>query len=555
MSEEVGVVTEKARPKVVNGTQLAGELGIEPWMVTRALELGIIPPRDKSKGWSREAADALALRVEEIREGIAAREGFGARRTAELLAELTGLAVEAADVPPLAEKTKLRVVGEFKGWDLYSVRDARALAESEEAKALMSELIAARQEAKARSEAEWNAWVEVSLPPDEAAGRLGWKVAELKQVAQDGRISAGKGGRFAVEDLDVLAADEELCERVAGDRLIRADEAAGLLEIRYPTDWQHVVAAGWIAPAAHTEARVGQRRWIEVPLFRTRDVESLRDLPGVPWEEVRAVRAGEPSPLREYTGRVTTRAEAIHAFAAALSDRHQVEVWAYHDDRTGAWELDWDRDDQGGPTREQVAAELRADPQAARYRSDITVGGTRWGQRARQAREIMTPDTAVLLCTRSSGTPTNDTETTEIIEIAVMDASTGKVLLDRRVKPSVPLGDRYAGGLSDEDLADASPWERVLVRVRDVTRGRLIVPGRPGEDQKLITADTERAGKRPMHLAADDSWVLQKGDNPFTPVAGLPARKGCTYLREELVRRSRGRGRAHLPEARQEGTR
>src|SRR5690606_20084884 len=280
MSEEVGVMTEKARPKVVNGTQLAGELGIEPWMVTRALELGIIPPRDKSKGWSREAADALALRVEEIREGIAAREGFGARRTAELLAELTGLAVEAADVPPLAEKTKLRVVGEFKGWDLYSVRDARALAESEEAKALMSELIAARQEAKARSEAEWNAWVEERLLDDEAAGWLGCKVDERKQVDMVGRISAGRGGRFAVEDLDVLAAAEELCERVAGDRLIRADEAAGLLEIRYPTDWQHVVAAGWIAPATYTEARVGQRRWIEVPLFRTRDVESLRDLPG-----------------------------------------------------------------------------------------------------------------------------------------------------------------------------------------------------------------------------------------------------------------------------------
>ncbi|MET9365805.1 hypothetical protein ABZX93_33520 [Streptomyces sp. NPDC006632] len=556
MVEEVAVAAEKARPKVVNGTQLADELGIDPWMVTRALELGIIPPRDTSKGWSREAADALAPRVEEIREGIADREGFGARRTAELLAELTGLEVESADVPQLAEKTRLRVVDQYKGWDLYSVRDARALAVSDDAKALMTELITARQEAKARSEAEWTAWVEVSLPPDEAAGRLGWKVAELKQVAQDGRISAGRGGRFAVEDLDVLAADEELCETVTGDRLIRADEAAGLLEIRHPTDWQHVVAAGWITPASHIEARVGKSRWIDVPLFRTRDVEGLRDLPGVPWEEVRAVRAGEPSPLREYS-RVTTRAEAIHAFAAAVADRHQVEVWAFHDDRTGAWALDWTRDDQDGPTREQVAAELRADQQAARYRADITVGGTRWGQRARHAREILTADTSVLLCTRSSGQPTSDTETTEIIEIAVVDASTGKVLLDRRVKPSVPLGERYAGGLTDEDLADASPWERVLVRVRDVTRGRLIVPGRPGEDQKLIAADTARAGKRPMHLAADESWALREGDDAVTPVRGLAAMKGCEYVREELLRRSRARGRAHLPEAapRQEVTR
>jgi len=544
--------TSGDRSRVVNGTQLAGELDISPGMVTRALELGLIPPRDKPRGWSREVADEIAQRVEAIREGIEDREGLGSRRIAELLAELTGLAVEAADVPPLAERSRIRVIDEYKGWPMYSVKDARALGESEEARTVLSELIAARKVETARREAEWQAWVEVSLPPGEAAGRLGWMVYELEKTAQAGRISAGKGGRYATADLDELAADEELCEQVTGDRQIRGDEAAGLLEIRYPTDWKYVVDAGWVQPKTVTQAQVGRRRWIDVPLYATRDVEALRDLPGVPWEEVRAVRAGEPSPLREYVSRVLSRAEAIHAFAAGLADRHQVEVWAYHDDRTGSWELDWTHGDQEGPTREQVAAELRADPQAARHRADIQVGGTRWGSRARWAREVLATGNPVVLCTRSSGTPTTDTETTEVIEVAVVDVTTGKELLNRRVRPTVPLGERRVSGLTDEDLADAPEWERVLPRVREVTRGRLIVPCHPGDDRKRIVEDTERAGKRPMHLAAADSWALAETDRPLDQVTGWSALRGCEYVREELLRRSRGWGRAHLPETQTE---
>lgn len=530
---------------VVNATELADELGLTPWQVTRAQELGLIPPRDKSRGWSRDAVEQVAPRVAEIREGIADREGLGTRRLAELLAEVTGLAVAAEEVPVLAQRGHLREVDEYKGWPLYSTKDARAL--SETARAELAELVAAREERQARQEAEWQAWLPVSLTPSEAADQLGWRQRELEQVAEEGRIAAGRGGRYARADIEVLAGDEELCERVRGDRLIGAEQAAGLLEVRYPTDWRYIEASGWITPASIATSLVGRRREIEVPLYRTRDVEALRDVPGVDWEAVRAVRAGELSPLREYVQLPPSRADVVHAFAAALADRHQVEVWAYHDDTTGRWELDWLHAEDGGPTTEEVKAELRADPHASRYRREIQAGGTRWGSRVRWARPLLEPGAAVVLCTRSSGPPTADTEIAEIVDIAVLDAATGTVLLDTRVRPTVPIGERRVHQLTDQDLTRAPGWDRAVRRLRDVTRGRLIIAGNPARDRDLITADTERAGRRLMHLSDPCVWVLDRAASPLASVTGLPAREGCEYIRQALTRKARGYGRTITP--------
>ncbi|MFF9786350.1 hypothetical protein [Streptomyces nigrescens] len=545
------------RPAVVNRGQLAAELGIEPWMVTRGQELGIVPERTTSKGWSRQVADALAGRVAELREAIAEREGLGARRIAEeVLAPATGLAVAADDVPKLAERGLLRVVGEYSGRPLYSVRDAKALTPA--GKQALADIVGQRLEREARREAEWKAWCAVSLPPQQAAERIGWTQGELEKVARQGRIETGRGGRYPLAGLDALAADEELCERVAGDRLVRADEAAGLLEIR-ASDWKLVVTAGWIAPATVGEARVGRRRWIEVPYYRVRDVEALRELPGIDWEEVRASRPGAPSVLREFVARVPERAEAVHHFAAALADRHHVEVWAYFDDRTGGWELEWTRNEQGGPVAEDVAAELRSDPLAGRYRREIRLSRSRWGAQARWARPLTEDGAAVVLCTRApmpagsqtqAGRGRGDEEV--LVEVAVVDAATADVLLDAGVQPTAAPcpGQDPAGG-----RGPAREWEKVLPRLRAVTRGRLIIPGDPTGDPARITAATTRAGKRLMHLSDAGSWALSDGDRPIAGrTAGLPAAEACAYVRAELLRLARGHGRHHQPQNGDTGT-
>ncbi|MDX3695047.1 hypothetical protein PV726_32855 [Streptomyces europaeiscabiei] len=532
------------RPAVVNRGQLAAELGVEPWMVTRGQELGIVPERTSSRGWSRQAADEIAGRVGELREAIADRQGLGAYRLAEeVLTEVTALAVTAADVAPLAERGYLRVVGDYHG-PLYSVKDARSL--SPAGREALAAVIAERLEAEARREQEWKAWCAVSLPPAEAAARIGFSQAELEKVAREGRITTGLKGRYPVEGLDALAADEDLRERVTGDRLLRSDEAAGLLEIR-PSDWKLVVKAGWITPTRTDQARVGRRRWIDVPYYTQRDVEALREMPGVDWEAVRAVRAGQASPLREFISRVPDRAETVHGFAAALADRHQVDVWAHFDDLTGAWELDWSHDEHGGPTAEDVAAQLRADPLAGRHRGDIQIGGTRWGGRARWARPLLEDGAAVVLCTRAAPAPDPGGDAAEaepggegLVEVAVVDAATGTVLLDAAVRTSA-AADRLGSG--------AREWEKVLPRLRAVTRGRLIVPGDPAGDRARIAAATGQAGKRLMHLGNPDTWALAADDKPITSrTARLPAADACAYVRDELQRRARGRGRHHPPQ-------
>ncbi|MFG2210963.1 hypothetical protein [Streptomyces sp. NPDC048638] len=537
--------TGPARPPVVNSTQLADELGFPMWMVKRAQELGLMPARDASRGWSRAVADDVAARAQQIREAIEDREGLGAHRLAEELSASASCAARKADVLALAERGFLRVVGEYNGFPLYSVTDARAL--SGAGREALAEIVRAREEQEVRREAEWQAWVAVSMTPADAADRLGWRVTELEKVATEGVISAGLGGRFATADLDVLASDEDVCERVCGDRLIGSEAACGLLEIR-PSDWKYVLDAGWITPTTYVQSQVGRRRWIDIPMFTTRDVEALRDLPGVPWEEVRAVRPGAPSPLREFVSRQPSRAELVHAFAGALADRHHVEVWAHHDERTGCWELDWMRDDQGEPAAGTVSAELRADPAVAQFASDIRLGDTLWGRRARWARPLLVDGAGVVLCTRTSGPPNAEDLADEIVEVAVVDIASGAVLLDRRVRPGSPLGERRVHGIRDEDLEQALPWEKVLPMVRRVTSQRLIVPCRPERDRSSVAADTERSGKRLMHLGSAESWASPPQGRQLESVAGWPALRGAVSVREALVRLAKGRGRSHLPQ-------
>jgi hypothetical protein len=550
MSEDVLSTQASARrPKVVNSTELAAELGLSVWEVKRAQELRLIPPRDTSRGWTRPVADELAPKVAEIRETIADQESLGARRIAEeILAPATGLDVAAQDVVVLAEQNHVRVLGAYEGHPLYSVKDARAAAGSADVRAVLEGALTARREREARRAQEWAAWSEVSLPVKEAAERLGWQVRELQLVAAEERIAPGAGGRYAVADLDLLAADEEVCERIVGDRLIGAEAACGLLEIRHPTDWKFVTAAGWITPKTTVQSQVGKRRWIDVPLYATRDVEALREVPGVDWEEVRATPPGKPSPLREFAAPGPSRAESLHAFAGALADRHAVTVWAVCDERTGTWELDWTHNAQGGPSPEEVSAALRQDTQAGRYSREVRVGGSRWAARSRWAAPLLEPGAAVLLATRAA-TVGQGGEPGGITEVAVVDPVTGDVLLDQLVRGAPSAGE---GELSEQErtaLAATPTWERVLPKVRDLTRGRVVIACHPTDDRARIEAATRQAGKRMMHLDDADVWTRPPGEQLDGYAWGPTSRERCGQVRETLLRLARGRGRAHTPAA------
>lgn len=455
-------------------------------------------------------------------------EALGARRIADLMADRMGEPVIADDVDELVAQQHLTAVDSYKGWPMYATADALALDVD-----LVRRVVAERVE-----------WQRVSVHKDEAADRIGWHWRDVQRMAAEGRITVGKLGRYLIADLDRLAAEAE------GEQHITAQAAAELLEIR-PADWKYVEAAGWVQPAETYEKSAGGSRYrtVTVALFKLAEVRALRELPGVDWEAVRGLPKGTPSPLREYARLAPARATVVKGFAQDLADRHGIAVWAWNSPYTGGWELDWERRD-GVPTKEQVKSELVADPQAGSYASEITLC-PQWGRLTRKARQLLQPDVAVIL----------DTETTSLdgqtIEIAVIDAATGKKLMDTLVKPTekISQGAHWVHGLSDEDVAGARPWERVLPRLRKVTKGRVICAYNSSFDRNIILGDTRRAGKKPLHLEPPDNWFCLMdsyaswlGSNRWLPLGGGHRALGDTVAaREVLLEMSRGRGTAFSP--------
>ncbi|MGW7346776.1 3'-5' exonuclease [Streptomyces sp. NPDC054854] len=432
----------------------------------------------------------------------------------------------AADVEELVAREYLVAVDSYKGWPLYSTAAARELDVD-----LVASIVAARV-----------AWVEVSLTRDAAVERIGWHWRDLARMAREGRITVGPGDRYRITDLDTLAAEAE------NEQHVTAQTAADILEIR-PTDWKYVEAAGWIEPADTYEREVGRSRTVTVALYRLGDVRDLREMPGVDWAAARGLGKGVPSPLREYAKLAPTRADAIKAFAQQLADRHATTVWAWHSPYSGGWELDWERV-EGAPTKATVREELTVDPVVGSYADEITLCPA-WGRISRRARMLLEPDAAVIV----------DTETTDLygqtIELAVINAATGKVLQDTLVKPTEPIsaGARYVHGISDEDVAGARPFEKALPRLRKVTKDRVICCYNAQFDRAVILGDVRRAGKKPLHLEPQESWYCLMeayaqwlGSNRWLALGGGHRAAGdCAAAREVLVHMSKGRGSNFVP--------
>ncbi|WP_208853559.1 3'-5' exonuclease [Streptomyces bacillaris] len=394
-------------------------------------------------------------------------EALGATRIALLLAEHTGELVTAEDVTELVAQEHLEVVDHYKGWPMYSTAAARDL-DAGLVRAVVGERVA---------------WEAASLPRDAAAARIGWHWSDLVRMGEAGRITTGRGGRYLVTDLDAMAQEAD------GEQHVTAQSAAtGVLEIR-ASDWKYVEAAGWIRPAETYEKEVGRYRTVTVALYRLGDVRALLELPGVDWESVRGLPKGAPSPLREYARLAPTRAAAVRGFAQSLADRHGVTVWAWSSPYSGCWELDWERIEDL-PSVATVRRELADDAEAGAYASEITLCPA-WGEITREARALLEPGRAVIL----------DTETTALdgrtVEIAVIDAATGRKLMGTLVNPDAPISDgaRWVHGITDEMVTDARPFAKVLPRLRKVTEGRTVL----AYDQ-LVPTQARTVGPRGLRL-------------------------------------------------------
>ncbi|MCK9504997.1 MAG: 3'-5' exonuclease [Porticoccaceae bacterium] len=100
-----------------------------------------------------------------------------------------------------------------------------------------------------------------------------------------------------------------------------------------------------------------------------------------------------------------------------------------------------------------------------------------------------------------------DTETTglgedaQVIEIAICDIW-GTVLVDQRVRPSVPIDPAATEvhGITLDDLADCPTWPEVIDSIKELLTGRTVVIFNSGFDMAMLR-NTCRA------FAVDDSWL------------------------------------------------
>jgi hypothetical protein len=464
-------------------------LGLDSGEWSRGREHGVIPGPDQAGFWSREAADGLTARIGELREAIPPQP-LGAHRCADLLAELTGLDVTSDDIVTLADQGHVGVVDYYKDWPLYDVAVLRRLGAAEDGRAVVAAAVGERQ-----------AWLADSVTTKDAARWLEWDRRDFERVAAGQGIRPGRFGRWARTDIARLAGDEELAERVRREQLLGPEQAAVHMEIRR-RDFDYVVAAGWVSPVRYATLEVGRRKTVDVPLYPVGALEDALLTPGVDWEAVRSVKAGEVSPLREFTRLAAARADVVRAFCDRLTADWQVEVWPHFWNAGDQWEIDWEQRADGHPTKAEVARALAAHRGASKHAASIVLS-TAVGDVIRQARADLEPGAAVVL----------DTETTDldgiVVEIAVIDAATGQILLDTLVNPDgVPVepGARAVHGISDEQLAAAPRWADVVPEFLAAVDGRRILAFNAPFDYSRIRATHAHADLPAAQLPPFSRW-------------------------------------------------
>jgi DNA polymerase III epsilon subunit-like protein len=469
--------------------EMMSRLGLDYGDWRRGFDAGVIPAPDAGGFWSKAVADGLAARSAELKEQIPPQP-LGLSRCTALLTELTELDVTGADLRWLSKHGHVDVVDYYKEWPLYDVAAVRRLGATPEGRELVAGVVAERI-----------AWLENSITTEDAAQWLEWDRRDLERVAAEQGITHGRFGRWAREDIARLAGDEELAERVRRERLLGPDQAAEYMEIRR-TDFDYVTAAGWVAPARHVTRGVGRYKTVQVPLYQVGDLEDALATPGVDWEAVHTVKPGEESPLREFTRLPRSRAETVRAFCNQVSYRWQVEFWPWFWNAGNQWQIDWEQRADGHPTKDEVAEALAAHHGASRHAGRIELS-TAVGDVIRRARACLEPGAAVIC----------DFETTDLggvgIEVAVIDACTGAVLLDTLISPDgvqVEDGARAVHGITDAELADAPCWRDIAPKFLAAVDGKMILAYNAPFDSDTAAITHEHADLPAGQLPPRQRW-------------------------------------------------
>lgn len=424
---------------------------------------------------------------------------LGATRCMELLTNRVGVEVTYADFDHLVETGHLSVVDWYKRWPLYDV---------DVVDALEAELVRGIVEQR-------TAWVAESITADKAGSVLGVPgIAVLNAATASGaswstqRVPAwlpevvlGQAEAPSAEAADAAAAFRANLHIAAG----RAAEWLGLRR----TDFDHLVRAELLAPVGQTEIEVGRRGTATVPLFAVEDLDRALEDPRVPWPRLREVAPGDRSPLLALLkAPVPNRPATLRGWLRAAEESFGVGFSSRWDRWMQRWCIAWDVHAEAAPTAGDVAQHLELDVRAAAaglrpdgiVYNDAQLAAVWW------ARHMLKPGVAVIIDTETTGLYDPD-----VVEVAVIDAATGRVRFHSRVRPSVAFEEEASAvnGHTSAALADAPEWEEVLPKLRRATHDRVILGWNAEFDEYAVRATTLRRTPRVRHtghLARQRNW-------------------------------------------------
>ncbi|MFG2844246.1 3'-5' exonuclease [Kitasatospora sp. NPDC048296] len=469
--------------------QAADAAGINRYLWDLGRGAGLIPPADTDRGrWSAAVVNQLRTELPELLPRLDALRPLGARRIAETLRTATGVeAVTADDVPVLADRGLLRRLGDFEGHPTYGALEAEQWTDT----AALADVVGER-----------TAWIEASLSTAAATQACPWAETEheFTWAAEQRGTVPGRLGRWARDDVEALAADTDLAEQVEGRRLIPGERAADLLDISYTRDFPYILAAGWLEQAGSWSKTMGTVRTVEVKLYRTADVLALRGRDGVDWEAVRAVPPGRTSALRAHTARKPRRAELARRLATAVAEQHQVPVHLLHDNVRNYWSIACSPQDNLTLTRQLLLTAADGNAELEALARGLRLKDARL-ETLLTAREVSAPGAGLVI-----DCETTDLYDARVCEIAVIDAHTGKTLMNQLINPKTPNRATHVHGITDAMVADCPTWEEILPKLFRITRGRRLLAYNSSFDMGVIAGHTRAVGRRPGRLADKESW-------------------------------------------------
>ncbi|TDE35878.1 hypothetical protein [Actinomadura sp. 6K520] len=183
--------------------QFAGHLGLTRWQMRVGLEHGILPGPDlDGERWSAKLVEQVEGRGQQVIAMFGDDPPVGSARAAARLAARVGLDVERRDVEVLVAQGDLNVISSFRGHPVYLLRDLDRLDP-----AAVRSVVAARKGP-----------LTDTVDSGGAATILDWPRRTFDRIAGERELATDRLGRYALSDIQALAADETLARQVTEEK-------------------------------------------------------------------------------------------------------------------------------------------------------------------------------------------------------------------------------------------------------------------------------------------------------------------------------------------------